>query len=85
MNKKLSIMLCALILGGCATKSDVIYIPVSIPCPLPSMPPKYHDPVTDLKTGDSPATVAKAYVISRKMCLGQNAVIRKKIEILKNE
>ena len=85
MIKKLSVTLCTLILGGCAMKPKVTYVPVVLPCPYPSLPAKYNDPVNDLKTGDLPAMVAKAYVISRKLCLAQNAVIRKKIEVLKNE
>lgn len=36
--------------------------PVVSGCPRPNIPPAPHYPVSDLKQGDSPAIVAKAYV-----------------------
>ncbi len=55
------IILLASCLGGCTTTQP---LQVTAPCPKPNLPPEPHYPVQGLKQGDSPATVAKAYVVT---------------------
>lgn len=61
-----------LILSGCTAAQPVI-----VDCPKPSIPPAPQYPAASLKPGDSPATVAKAYVASLGMCLDDNANLRR--------
>lgn len=68
------ILLC-LCLTGCATTQPV----VTAPCPSPTIPPSPHYPVADLKQGDSPAAVAKAYVATVDL---QNSYIEQLKHIL---
>lgn len=46
------------LLTGCASQP----LQVTAPCPKVNLPDEPHYPVSDLKQGDSPATVARAYV-----------------------
>lgn len=73
-------IICAL-LSACATRP--VYVPVVAKCPIPSAPPKLYYPVADLKRGDSPPVVMKAYVSSLTMCIGQNEYMRKKLEAVR--
>lgn len=50
-----------LLLAGCTTTKPV-EVPVPVACVQPKLPAEPHYPIKDLKTGDSPATVIKAYV-----------------------
>lgn len=68
---RLLILLTILTITGCTTMQ-----PVVSGCPKPNIPPAPHYPVADLKRGDSPATVAKAYVASLGMCLDDSANLR---------
>lgn len=56
---KLYLVLIPLILIGCTTTQP---IKVIVPCPKPNIPAEPYYPVQDLKQGNKPATVAKAYV-----------------------
>lgn len=61
---KLLILLNLLILlTGCATQP----LQVTAPCPKVSLPSEPHYPVSDLKQGDSAATVARAYVATNQL------------------
>jgi hypothetical protein len=55
-------LLILLTLTGCTTTQ-----PVVVGCPKPNIPPAPHYPVASLKQGDSPATVAKAYVATVRL------------------
>lgn len=59
---RLPTLLILLTLTGCTTMQ-----PVVSGCPKPNIPPAPHYPVASLKQGDSPATVAKAYVSTVQM------------------
>lgn len=49
------------LLASCTT-SKPVEVPVPAACVQPKLPQEPHYPIKDLKTGDSPATVIKAYV-----------------------
>jgi hypothetical protein len=51
------------LLTGCATQP----LQVTAPCPKVNLPLEPHYPVSDLKQGDSPATVARAYVATNQL------------------
>lgn len=57
------IIFTALLLTACTTTQP---LQVTVPCPKPNIPAEPHYPAQDLKQGDSPATVAKAYVATVK-------------------
>ena len=79
--KRVSLIFCIL-LSACATTKK-IYVPVVTPCPIPALPPKLHYPVSQLKAGDSAPVVMKAWASSLTMCVGQNEIMRKKLEAMK--
>lgn len=57
------ILLLTLLLSGCAsTMPKTVNMPVPVQCPKPNIPEQPHYPIKDLKQGDQPATVMKAYV-----------------------
>lgn len=72
--KKLIIIMCAA-LTACATKP--VYIPLSKPCVMPKLPPEPHYPISDLKHGDSPDKVIKAYAATVQMYKDQLRMCKK--------
>jgi hypothetical protein len=69
-------LLLALTLTGCTTTQPIT---VTAPCPKPIIPSEPHYPVQDLRKGDSPAMVMKAYVATVK---GQHDYIQQLQSIL---
>lgn len=59
----LTLLIPLILLTGCATQP----LQVTAPCPKVNLPDEPHYPVSDLKQGDSPATVAKAYVATNQL------------------
>lgn len=80
--KKL-IILSAILLSSCAMQPKTVYVPVVAKCPAPNLPPERRLPVQELKAGDSPGTVVKAYVSSLAICRHENQILRKKLEVYK--
>jgi hypothetical protein len=65
------IILLCICLTACA---KTVYVPTQ--CPAPKLPPEPHYPVADLRPGDSPDKVAKAYVASLYACRADNKNLR---------
>lgn len=61
--KLLNLLIPLILLTGCATQP----LQVTAPCPKVKLPAEPHYPVSDLKQGDSAATVARAYVATNNL------------------
>jgi hypothetical protein len=74
-------------LAGCASTQKVVYVPTPVKCPRADIPAEQHYPIYDLTEADKlrPDNVMKAYAVSLKMCVGENKVLRKKLEGYNND
>ncbi len=65
-------IVCALLVlvAACATVPKSVDIPVAVPCPAPPRVARQHLPITDLRPGDSPDNVIRAYAVSVEELVG---------------
>jgi hypothetical protein len=83
INKKILIIL-TLLLTSCATTPKVVYLPTVTKAKPLYVPLHYHDPVKNLTVDDKKnyPKVAKAYAMSRKMCINENIALRKQLKVV---
>ncbi len=70
MRRALLIVPACLLLAGCAHTPPVVQVPVAIPCPAPPATIHPYLPIADLRDGESPDNVVRAYAASVEALIG---------------
>ncbi len=59
-----------LLLCGCAHGPATVQVPIAVPCPVPREVARPHLPIADLRPGDAPDNVVRAYAASMETLIG---------------
>jgi hypothetical protein len=84
MTKLIKLIILTLLSTSCTTTPKVVYLPTVTKANPLYVPLHYKDPVKELTIDDrnNYSKVAKAYTMSRKMCLNENIALRKQLKIV---
>lgn len=70
MKRLAAIAAICLLASGCAHAPPSVEVPVAVPCPVPRQVARPHLPIADLRSGDSPDNVVRAYAVSIETLIG---------------
>ena len=81
---RLALIAVAAVLAGCAAPRETIRrveVPVAVPCPAPTLPPRPHLPLADLPPDATDADIARATAASLEAFFGYAQALETLIDV----